>query len=150
MTRIFVSLVYIRKLVSYSKKKGGESMKKITNAMVATAGMLSALPAFAQANLGETVNRGLNYGTIVGWGTQDLKTVVFLVINVIMGFLGIIAVVIVLWGGFQWMTAGGNEEQVASGKKTIIAGVVGLAIVIGAWAIAAFVVQNLVDVTTPA
>jgi len=123
-------------------------MKKIGIAISSLAGTLSALPVLAQkGDLGKVVNEGLNYGTIVGWGTQDLKTVVFLVINVIMGFLGIVAVVIILWGGFQWMTAGGNEDQVGSAKKTIIAGVVGLAIVIAAWAIAAFVVQNLVNVT---
>jgi len=90
----------------------------------------------------------LNYGTIVGWGTQDLKTVIFLVINVIMGFLAIIAVIGILYGGFQMMTSGGNEDQSAMGKKAISAGVIGLAIIIGAWVIAAFVVQNLVNVTS--
>ena len=78
-------------------------MKKLTGSLTALAGSFGALPVFAQ-NLGETINSGLNFGTLVGWGTQDLKTVIFLVINVIMGFLGIVAVVIILWGGFQWMT----------------------------------------------
>ena len=124
-------------------------MKKVTTALTSAAASLAALPALAQrGDLGVAVNEGLNYGTIVGWGTQDLKTVIFLVINVIMGFLGIIAVVIILAGGFKWMTAGGNEEKVAEAKKLIVAGVVGLAIVIGAWTIAAFVVQNLVNVTS--
>lgn len=125
-------------------------MKKLTTSLTTLAGTLAALPVFAQGqgNLGQSINEGLNYGTIVGWGTQDLKTIIFLVINVIMGFLGIIAVIIILAGGFKWMTAGGNEEKVAEAKKLIIAGIVGLAIVIGAWAIAAFVVQNLVNVTT--
>lgn len=123
-------------------------MKKIATGLAALGGVLAALPVFAGADLGKTINGGLNFGTIVGWGTQDLKTVIMLVINVIMGFLGIVAVVIILWGGFKWMTAGGNEEQVGESKKLIIAGVIGLAIVIGAWAIAAFVVQQLVTVTT--
>lgn len=122
-------------------------MKKIAAGLTSLAGTLAALPVLAQADLRKTVNQGLNFGTIVGWGTQDLKTVIMLVINIIMGFLGIIAVIIVLAGGFKWMTAGGNEEKVAEAKKLIIAGVVGLAIVIGAWAIAAFVVQQLVTVT---
>lgn len=122
-------------------------MRKITAGITAVAGVFAALPALA-ADLGESVNSGLNYATIVGWGTQDLKTTIMLVINIIMGFLGLIAVIIILAGGFKWMTAGGNEEKVAEAKKLIIAGIVGMAIVIGAYAIASFVVQSLVNVTS--
>ncbi|MDD5110725.1 MAG: hypothetical protein PHI63_05970 [Patescibacteria group bacterium] len=120
-------------------------MKKITAIVSTAAGLFAALPAFAQ--LPRTVNQGLAYSTIVGWGTQDLRTTIMLVINIIMGFLGIIAVIIVLTGGFKWMTAGGNEEKVAEAKKLIIAGVIGLAIIFGAYAIASFVIQQLATAT---
>src|SRR3989338_3754805 len=118
-------------------------MKKIASGIASLAGTLAALPVLAESDLGATVNKGLNFGTIVGWGTQDLKTVIMLVINILMGFLGIIAVIIILAGGFKWMTAGGNEEKVAEAKKLIIAGIVGLAIIIGACPIATFVIQQL-------
>ena len=65
-----------------------------------------------------------------------------------MGLLGIVAVVIVLIGGFTWMTAGGNDEKVGEAKKWIFAGVIGLAIILSAYAIANFVIQNLVTATT--
>lgn len=120
-------------------------MKKITAIVSTAAGLFAALPAFAA--IGGTVNKGLAYSTIVGWGTQDLRTTIMLVINIIMGFLGIIAVIIVLTGGFKWMTAGGNEEKVAEAKKLIIAGIVGLAIIFGAYAIASFVIQQLASAT---
>jgi len=120
-------------------------MKKITAVISTAAGLFAALPVFAQ--LGTTVNTGLAYSTIVGWGTQDLRTTIMLVINIIMGFLGIIAVIIILTGGFKWMTAGGNEEKVAEAKKLIIAGIVGLAIIFGAYAIASFVIQQLATAT---
>ncbi|MDD5110602.1 MAG: pilin [Patescibacteria group bacterium] len=120
-------------------------MRKIVTGMATAAGLLVALPAFAQ--LSRTVNQGLGYATIVGWGTQDLRTTIMLVINILMGFLGIIAVLIVLYGGFKWMTAGGNEEQVGEAKKMIIAGVVGLAVIFMAYAIASFVVQQLSSAT---
>lgn len=122
-------------------------MKKVIAGLTAVSGIFAAVPVLA-ADLGETVNSGLNYATIVGWGTQDLKTTIMLVINVIMGFLGLVAVIIILWGGFKWMTAGGNEDQVGEAKKLIIAGVIGMAVVIGAYAIASFVVQSLVNVTS--
>jgi len=108
-------------------------------------GSLLATPAFAQ--LGATVNRGLSYSTIVGWGTQDLRTTIMLVINIIMGFLGIIAVVGIFYGGFKYMTAGGNEEQAGGGKNAIIAGVIGLVIIFAAYSIASFVVQQLSTAT---
>lgn len=120
-------------------------MRKITTGIATIGGLLAALPVFAQ--LGTKVNEGLSYSTIVGWGTQDLRTTIMLVINIIMGFLGIIAVIIILTGGFKWMTAGGNEEKVAEAKKLIIAGIVGLAIIFGAYAIASFVIQSLANAT---
>ncbi|TAN57348.1 MAG: hypothetical protein EPN26_02625 [Rhodospirillales bacterium] len=113
--------------------------------MAGLAGSLVALPALAQ--LGSTVNRGLSYSTIVGWGTQDLRTTIMLVINIILGFLGIIAVAGIFFGGFKYMTAGGNEEQAGAGKTVIIAGAIGLAIVFAAYAIASFVVQQLAAAT---
>lgn len=78
--------------------------------------------------------------------TSDIRVVITRIINVAMGFLGIVAVLIILWGGFTWMTAGGNEEKVGEAKKIITAGIIGLIIVISSYAIARFVVQSLVNV----
>jgi hypothetical protein len=71
---------------------------------------------------------------------QDPKDAAVTIIQYLMGFLGLIAVAVILWGGFQWLTAGGNEDRVGSAKKTIIAGVIGLVIVIGAFAIVQIVI----------
>jgi len=87
---------------------------------------------------------GLNYGnSINGLTAADPRTVAKNLIQVILGFLGIIAVVIILLGGFKWMTAAGNEDKVGEAKKIIIAGVIGLIIILGAWAIANFVLSNV-------
>ena len=108
--------------------------------------MALALPAFA-VNLRDQINEGLNYGTFSGLGTRDVREVIFLVINVILGFLSIIAILLILWGGFKWMTAGGAEDQIEEAKKIIIAGVVGMAVIFTSYAIATFVVRSLVNVT---
>lgn len=79
----------------------------------------------------------------IALGDQSLQTTVVRLINVALSLLGIIAVVIVLIGGFKWMTAGGNEEKVAEARKLIFAGIVGMAIILSAWAIAKFVLSNL-------
>jgi glucose uptake protein GlcU len=57
----------------------------------------------------------------------------------LLGILGIIALIIILIGGFKWMTAQGNEEGVTEAKKTISAGIIGLVIIFFAYAIVMFV-----------
>ena len=69
------------------------------------------------------------------------------IIKIGLSLLGIIAVVIILAGGFKWMTAGGNEEKVTEARKMIISGVIGLAIIMSAFAIAQFVIGSLAQQT---
>ena len=80
-------------------------------------------------------------------GNKDPREVVGQIINVAMLFLGIIAVGIVLVGGFKWMTAGGNDEKVGEAKKLMGSGVIGLVIVLAAWGIASFILDQLVNAT---
>ena len=85
--------------------------------------------------------------TSTGLGGGDVRNTVSSIINVALGLLGIVAVVIILWGGFRWMTAGGNEEKVGEARKIIFSGVIGLAIILSAFAIATFVLKQLADAT---
>jgi hypothetical protein len=80
-------------------------------------------------------------------GDQPLVETVVNIINVALTLLGIVSVVIILIAGFKWMTAGGNEDQVAEAKKRITQGVIGLAVILSAYAIANFVISNLVTET---
>ncbi len=107
---------------------------------------LVVVPTIALAQ--QAVDPGLNYLTESGLGTKDIRTTVGSIINVLMGFLGVIAVVIILIGGFKWMTAGGNEDKVTEAKKLIMSGIIGLAIVLAAYSIATFVVMGLINATT--
>ena len=89
--------------------------------------------------------------TGTGLGQEDdLQGVIANIINIVLGFLGIIAVLFILMGGFKIMTAAGNEDKTAEGKKSVIGGVIGLAIVFMAWGIASFVVGNLLSATEKA
>ena len=76
-------------------------------------------------------------------GTGDVRVTISSIINVALGLLGTVAVVIILAAGFQWMTAGGNDEKVAGAKKLMISGVIGLAIIMSAFAISKFVINEL-------
>ena len=97
-----------------------------------------ALPAAAN-----TDPFGIGYGKDTGLGSKDIRTTISSIINVALGLLGIVAVVIILWGGFVWMTAGGNDEKVGEARKIIFSGIIGLAIVLSAYAIAAYVLNKL-------
>ena len=80
-------------------------------------------------------------------GKADLQTTVARIINVMLSLLGIVAVVIILLGGFKWMTAGGNDDKVEEAKKLILSGIIGMAIIMSAWAIARFVLIQLGQAT---
>ena len=90
---------------------------------------------------------GSDFGDATGLGQADLKETIGSLIRVALGFLGVVAVVIILLGGFKWMVAGGNDEKVAEAKRLIIAGIIGLAIILSAFAITQFVISSIVTAT---
>jgi len=61
--------------------------------------------------------------------------------------IGLIMVVLLISGGFMWMTSGGSEEKVKKAKDLMGAAVIGLVIIILAYAIAHFVIVKLSEVT---
>ena len=81
-------------------------------------------------------------------GEEDPRVMIANIINIILGFLGIIALMIILYAGFIWMTAAGNEDQVGKAKKIMSAGIIGLIIVLSAFGIARFVVCALIGATS--
>ncbi|EKE07511.1 MAG: hypothetical protein ACD_18C00064G0010 [uncultured bacterium] len=83
----------------------------------------------------------------IALGTSDLRDTAVNIINIALSMLGIIAVVIILIGGFQWMTAGGDDGKVETARKWIFSGIIGLAIILSAWAIAKFALNNLGQAT---
>ncbi len=87
----------------------------------------------------EAVNEGLNNSLASG----DPRSMIGRIINIALGFLGAIAVLIIIYGGFVWMTSNGEEEKVSSAKKILRNGVIGLIIILCSWAIATFLISRL-------
>lgn len=124
-------------------------MKKIVSFVLLTVlalGLVTAVNAQSGAITPDSL--GISYASDTGLGSKDVRATVASIIRVAMGLLGIVAVVIILIGGFTWMTAGGNEEKVGEAKKWIFAGVIGLAIILSAYALATFIINSLVSATT--
>lgn len=88
---------------------------------------------------------GKTFAADAGLGNADLMGTISSIIRIALGFLGVIAVVIILLGGFKWMTSGGNDPKVVEAKKLIFSGIIGLVIVLSAYAIATFVINSIVE-----
>lgn len=96
--------------------------------------------AHAQLNLNQNLNE---VGSEAGLENADLMETLGRLINVVLGLLGIILLLIILYAGFLWMTAGGNSDQVEKAKKLMINAVIGLVIMLAAYAISNFVITSL-------
>ncbi len=73
----------------------------------------------------------------------DVPKIVGKVINAVLGIIGAIALLVVIYGGFLWMTSAGNESQVAKGKSTLMWAAIALAIIFLAWILVSFLFQAL-------
>ena len=71
--------------------------------------------------------------------TEMLQTVV----NIVLSVLGIIAVIVIIIGGFTYMTSAGDAAKLTKAKNTILYGIVGLVIALLAYAIVNFVLSTV-------
>lgn len=67
-------------------------------------------------------------------------------INIILSFLGVIFIILLIYSGFMWMTAAGNEAQVEKAKKIMVRAIIGVIIILVSFAATWFVMGALSDV----
>lgn len=89
-----------------------------------------------------------------GAGFQDANTgamsaLVATVIKAFISLLGIIFVILIIYAGYSWMTAAGDEAKVTKAKDTLQRAVIGLIIIVAAYSITFFVFQSLDSVSGP-
>lgn len=70
---------------------------------------------------------------------QSLQDIVGKVTNFLLVIGGPIAAIMVLWGGFQIMTAGGDPEKFKTGRMTILYAAIGLVVILAAQGVTGFV-----------
>jgi ABC-type cobalt transport system substrate-binding protein len=73
----------------------------------------------------------------------SLGGIIATVIKAFLGFLGIIFIIIVVMAGYKYMTAGGNEEKTREAIDSIRRGIIGLIIIVSAYAITYFVFNSM-------
>jgi len=117
-----------------------------------TAGLLAVpVVAFAQLSAGNTGLSAAAAGSGLTGGCSSagcIADVVGRIINVVIGFLGIVLLCLFLYAGFLWMTAQGDEKQVGKAKQILLQAVVGYFIIGMAYALTSFVLNNLAAVTS--
>ncbi len=102
-------------------------------------GLLAANFVLAQ-NLG---TNEVSTGLAGSLSSTDPRTIIGRIINIALGFLGVIAVGLTIYAGFLWMTSNGDEEKVGTAKKVLRNSLIGLVIILSSWAIATFIISRL-------
>ncbi|MEK7072568.1 MAG: pilin [Patescibacteria group bacterium] len=77
-------------------------------------------------------------------GTTDLKQAIGQIIQIFLGFLGVLAVVLIIYAGFLWMTAGGDSAKVDKAKGYIKNAIIGIVIILAAYIITSYVLTQIV------
>ena len=68
------------------------------------------------------------------------------VIQAVLGLVGGIALVMMVYGGFQWLTAAGNEEKIKNGTQTMLWAAIGLVLVFSSYLLVETVLSFLIKV----
>ncbi|HUS25861.1 MAG TPA: pilin [Nevskiaceae bacterium] len=80
-------------------------------------------------------------------GTSGITKLITFIVNIFSAIVGIVAVIMIIYGGFKYITSGGDSGNVSAAKNTIIFAVVGLIIVALAQFIVRFVLDKAVETT---
>jgi len=99
-------------------------------------------PLVASAQFGEAFNNLKKVGNTTGL-EKDISVSISTIISAALSLVGTIFLILAVYAGIMWMTAGGNEEKVTKAKGIITQAIIGLAITMGAYAITAFVTGSL-------
>lgn len=102
------------------------------------------LPPAAQAQVSIDVP-----GNFAGLSSQDLKQTIENIVQIILGFLGVVFILLLLYGGWTWMTSAAEPDKINKAKKIIISAVVGLLLILTSYAIALFIINSLMRATGP-
>ncbi len=123
-------------------------MSKIKNALAIagttiTWGALNAFNKVSAMSAHDAANRAKVGGGFDDSETGDISVDIRSIFNFIFGVMGIVAVIVIILGGFNFMTSTGDPGKVKKGKDTILWGVVGLLVVLFSFAIVNFILNAI-------
>ncbi|MFA6588300.1 MAG: hypothetical protein WCT08_04470 [Patescibacteria group bacterium] len=86
-----------------------------------------------------------NIGPQANLYTLDIKPFLFSIANVVLGIIGVVSTVMLLYGIIVKITAGGNEDSETHSRKLLIGAVIGMFLVIVSWTLFSTVFKNVVQ-----
>jgi hypothetical protein len=117
-----------------------------------------AAPAFAQTAQ-QQIDNGLCTGSNLEFtdnptdecasagsdATTSINNIVHTIINILTAAVGIVAVIMIIVGGFRYITSGGNDTSVTAAKNTILYAIIGLVVVALAQVLVRFTLSRLTN-----
>ena len=91
---------------------------------------------------------GNDCSSATGEAPDTINSAVSLVINIFSWIVGVVSVIMIIYGGFRYITSGGASDSVSSAKNTILYAIVGLVIVALAQVIVKFVLGTVAQTTS--
>lgn len=82
------------------------------------------------------------FGYVNPLGTVNLNVVLGRIIRTVLGFVGALFLAMFVYGGTQWMLAGGDAKKVESGRKTLINAVIGMAVVAVSYSVISIIFET--------
>ena len=76
---------------------------------------------------------------------RDISDLVVDLIKYLLGLVGVLALVMFIYGGILWMTSGGAAEKVKKGKDTLVWAILGLALIFFSYAILEFILEAFLE-----
>ena len=120
-------------------------LKNWQKILIITPIIILAVFLFASQINAQTLDVGINYAAGAGLPTTDIRVTIANIIRVMLGLLGVVAVGLIIYGGVIFMTAQGMPEKIDKAKKILIGATIGLVIVLSAFAIASFILNQILQ-----
>ncbi|MBU0649123.1 pilin [Patescibacteria group bacterium] len=80
---------------------------------------------------------------------RDMGSYIALIYNYLIGVVTIVAIVMIMYGGFRWVTAAGSQGRIGAAKETIIAAVIGLVLALFSYTILSVINPSLLQLSMP-
>jgi hypothetical protein len=141
-------------------------MNKTKKAIIAPVGLIVAValmfvvavPVFAQDAAQQQINAGLCTGSNLEFtedtstadcstsdATERINNLIHTIVNLLSAIVGIVAVIMIIFGGLRYITSGGNDTSVTSAKNTILYAIIGLIIVALAQVLVRFTLNKVTN-----
>lgn len=106
-----------------------------------------AVYAAETANINDNLKAGSNLdptgqNTDISSGSTGVTNLITSIVNIFSLIVGMVSVVMIIYGGFRYITSGGDSGKVTGAKNTIIYAVIGLVIVVLAQVIVKFILDK--------